>query len=113
MFKKPPPCSNRHASTATGPRPSIPRPAMAVREQGPSRPRVASPEQPSEPCRPQTRRLRSHLQGRDADMTSLSPISAIPSLFVGIDVASEKLDLARSDSTEVLTLGNDARAITR
>jgi transposase len=33
------------------------------------------------------------------------------SVFVGIDVAKDKLDLARSDSGELSTLGNDAQSI--
>jgi transposase len=35
------------------------------------------------------------------------------SLFVGIDVAKDKLDLARTDSGELLTIGNDADGIVR
>jgi transposase len=35
------------------------------------------------------------------------------SLFVGIDVAKDKLDLARSDSAEVLTVANDRDGISR
>jgi transposase len=38
------------------------------------------------------------------------PVSA---LFVGIDVAKDKLDLARSDSVEVLTVANDSDGIRR
>lgn len=40
-----------------------------------------------------------------ADREVLSPV------FVGIDVAKDKLDLARSDRPEVLTVANDARGI--
>ena len=36
-----------------------------------------------------------------------------PPLFVGIDVAKDKLDLARSDSGELLTVANDPRGIAR
>lgn len=45
----------------------------------------------------------------------MMPISSQPvsSLFVGIDVASAKLDLARSDSDKVLTLANDSQGIRR
>ncbi len=91
-----------HADTATGPRPIVPRPTTAVTEQGPSRSRVASPEQPYELPK---HAGRSHLQDRDARMTG--PASqATCSLFVGIDVAKDKLDLARSDSKALLTVDN-------
>lgn len=44
--------------------------------------------------------------------SSASIPSPIPSgLFVGIDVAKEKLDLARSDSEQILTVTNDAAGI--
>lgn len=36
-----------------------------------------------------------------------------PPLFVGIDVAKDKLDLARSDSAEILTVSNDPDGIRR
>lgn len=42
-------------------------------------------------------------------MTSSSPSSV--SLFVGIDVALDKLDLARSDSDKLLTVANDPAGI--
>jgi len=43
-------------------------------------------------------------------MTHDSP-HVISSLFVGIDVAKDKLDLARSDAGEMLTFSNDDRGI--
>jgi transposase len=50
-------------------------------------------------------------------MTPSQPVSSTGSsvthLFVGIDVAKDKLDLARSDSGELLTFTNDARGIGR
>ena len=46
---------------------------------------------------------------------SSSPVSSSPasSWFVGIDVAKEKLDLARSDSGEIWTVNNDRQAIAK
>ncbi len=44
--------------------------------------------------------------------SSLSSSSAAP-VFVGIDVAKDQLDLARSDSGELLAVSNDARGIDR
>lgn len=50
-------------------------------------------------------------------MTHDSPQSVSPqsvsSIFVGIDVAKDKLDLARSDTGELLTFSNDASDIDR
>jgi transposase len=44
----------------------------------------------------------------------VSPAEALPSaLFVGIDVAKDKLDLARCDSGELITVGNDEKGIAR
>jgi len=43
-------------------------------------------------------------------MTQL-PSQPVSPLFAGIDVAKEKLDLARSDSGELLTVSNDDRGI--
>jgi len=43
-----------------------------------------------------------------------NPVSQpVPALFVGIDVAKDKLDMARSDSAEVLTVANDPQGIRR
>ena len=39
--------------------------------------------------------------------------SSVPLLFVGIDVAKDKLDLARSDTGELMTFCNDDRGIGR
>lgn len=39
------------------------------------------------------------------------PASSNPSLLIGIDVAKDKLDLARSDSQDVQTFANDAKGI--
>ena len=100
-----------HASTTTGPRPIASRSATIAAEQGPSQSRVHSPEQPTEPSgRHPPPPVRSHLQGRDARMTQL-PSQPVSPLFAGIDVAKEKLDLARSDSGELLTVSNDDRGI--
>jgi transposase len=41
------------------------------------------------------------------------PSLPVSSLFVGIDVAKDKLDLARSDTGELLALGNDPQGIRR
>jgi transposase len=41
------------------------------------------------------------------------PSQPVSSLFVGIDVAKDKLDLARSDTGEVFTLTNDDKGIRR
>ena len=47
-------------------------------------------------------------------MTPLSqPVSSVPSVFVGIDVAKDKLDLARSDTGELLVFPNDASGVAR
>jgi transposase len=46
-----------------------------------------------------------------ASPASLSPASSSSSWFVGIDVAKEKLDLARSDSGETWIVNNDSQAI--
>jgi transposase len=45
----------------------------------------------------------------DAEHSSPTPPASAP--FVGIDVAKDKLDLARSDATEVRTVVNDADGI--
>jgi len=46
-------------------------------------------------------------------VSSPQPVSSLPAspLFVGIDVAGDKLDLARSDSRQVLTVANDEKGI--
>src|SRR5665213_1878484 len=96
-----------HANTTAGPQPTGTRPHTAVSEPGSSRSRVASPEQPTElPLHVG----RSHLQDRVARMTD-SISRTVPSLFVGIDVAKHKLDLARSDSKTLLTLDNASDGI--
>ena len=41
------------------------------------------------------------------------PFQPVSTLFVGIDVAKDKLDLARSDTGELLSLGNDPQGIGR
>jgi transposase len=46
----------------------------------------------------------------------VSPVSPVPSVspvFVGIDVAKDKLDLARSDSRQLVTVANDDKGIGR
>lgn len=45
-----------------------------------------------------------------ADATATSPVVVVP-LFAGIDVAKDKLDLARSDSDGIVTVANDAAGI--
>jgi len=40
-----------------------------------------------------------------------SSSASVSSLFVGIDVAKDKLDLARSDSNQILTVANDPAGI--
>src|SRR2546425_4641549 len=93
-----------HADTAVGPRPMAYGPSTAAAEHGPSRCRVVSPEQSTEPLPPREplpqrpsrrRRARSHSQDRDHRMTHLldSSSSAADGLYVGIDVAKQKLDL--------------------
>lgn len=44
---------------------------------------------------------------------SSDPLSNSSPVFVGIDVAKEKLDLARSDTSERIALANDAKDIAR
>jgi transposase len=44
---------------------------------------------------------------------SVQPRARCSVLFVGIDVAKDKLDLARSDTGELLTVGNDPHGIDR
>jgi transposase len=46
-------------------------------------------------------------------MTNVSSSQPVSSLFIGIDVARDKLDLARSDSAQVLTVANDDAGIAR
>jgi transposase len=46
-------------------------------------------------------------------MTPSSTPQSSSSLFVGIDVAKDKLDLARSDSSQILTVANDSSGIAR
>src|SRR5688500_5213992 len=91
-----------HANATTGPRPTVPRPITAVTELGPSRCSVASPEQPIELRKSNGR---SHSQDRDARMTESNSLP--PMVFVVIDVALDKLDLARSDSSQVVTIANN------
>src|ERR1700683_4824100 len=112
-----------HANTATGPRPIASRPSTAVLKLGPGQSRVVSPEQPTElTCGGPALRVlagRSHSQDRAARMTdSTSPSVSSPggdasAIFVGIDVAKDKLDLARTDSSEIFTVTNDAAGIRR
>lgn len=45
-------------------------------------------------------------------MTSASPLPQEP-LFIGIDVAKKKLDIARSDSKKILTVTNDSKGISQ
>src|SRR5688572_5607687 len=114
--------ASRHAgATTAGPRPITLGPdRAAAAKRGPSRPRRAhSPGQPTEPLRPPRASARSHSQGRDARMTtdtaSPSPSESSDDLFVGIDVAKDTLDVARSDADadagHVLTVANDAPGI--
>lgn len=121
MFKVPRKCSTstrrvrmarsqatRHADTAQRPRPIVPRPQTADPEQGPGIGRVMSSEQSIEPL-PQAR---SHSQDRIKRMSTPGHSSTpqpppANTVFVGIDVAKDKLDLARSDSDQVQTLAND------
>ena len=44
-------------------------------------------------------------------MTTTAVSSPLPSVFVGIDVAKDKLDLARSDSAKILTVSNTPAGI--
>jgi transposase len=110
-----------HANTTIDPRPIAPGPKTAVAKQGTGRSRVASPEQPIELRTTHCAAAgRSYSQGWAARMTDsisqpVSAAQALPSttqalpslLFVGIDVAKDKLDLARSDSDRILTVSND------
>jgi transposase len=101
-----------HADTAQRPRPIVPRPTTADPEQGPGVARVMSSEQSIEPLP----NARSHSQDRNKRMTTSNPLSTpavLSPLFVGIDVAKDKLDLARSDSAEVQTFANDPAGIAR
>lgn len=103
-----------HADTAQCLRPIVPRPTTADPEQGPSIGRVMSSEQSIEPLP----KARSHSQDRNKRMstpdTAATPTPPAPgSVFVGIDVAKDKLDLARSDSDQVQTFANDPAAIDR
>ncbi len=97
-----------HADAAAGPRPIVSGLSSAVTKPGPSRSRVQSPEQPTEP--PTLAPERSHSQER-VDRMATSPVSSAPPLFVGIDVAKDKLDLARSDTGEILTCHNTTAGI--
>src|SRR5882672_4637970 len=107
-----------HADTAVGPRPIVSRCITAtVTEQGTSRRRAPSPEQSTEPPRP-LRRARSHSQDREVRMSTngssnMGAAASAGAVFVGIDVAKDKLDLARSDSDAVLCLSNDAAGISK
>jgi transposase len=57
---------------------------------------------------------RSHSQDRIKRMsTSTNSSTPTQGIFVGIDVAKDKLDLARSDSAEVHTFTNDLAGIAR
>src|SRR5271163_4743520 len=108
--------ARNHANTVTGPRPIASRPSTAVLERGPSQSRVVSPEQPIELTHLAER---SHSQDRAARMTDSTSPSVSTSggdasaIFVGIDVAKSKLDLARTDSSEIFTVTNDAAGIRR
>src|SRR5665213_133860 len=96
-----------HADTAVGPRPIAPRTATSVAEHGTSRLRVLSSEQPTElPGRQTGRSARSNSQGRNSRMTQV----ATP-VFVGIDVSKDKLDVARSDSRQLVTVDNNEKGI--
>jgi len=44
---------------------------------------------------------------------SQDPSQVVPPVFVGIDVAKDKLDLARSDSVELIAVANDGQGIAR
>jgi transposase len=46
-------------------------------------------------------------------VSAVSAVSPASPLFVGIDVAKDKLDLARSDTGELFTFGNDETGIVR
>ena len=106
-----------HAGTTAGPRPIASGSLSTVAERGPSWRCVASPEQPTELRHtptllrqaPARSHGRSHSQGR-AIVTSASTAELFE-LFVGIDVAKDQLDLARSDVQGVLTVANDAAGI--
>jgi transposase len=52
------------------------------------------------------------LQEKAARMTDSIP-KPVAALFVGIDVAKDKLDIGRSDCSEILTVGNDVQGIAR
>jgi len=115
-----------HAEATTGLRPFATGSFTTVAKRGLSRSRVVSTEQPIEPPAGPRSKLgprpagRSHSQARDIRMThstpnvasaSQTPSSLPSSLFVGIDVAKNKFDLARSDSGELLVFSNDPRGI--
>ena len=92
-----------HADATTGLRPIVSRPSTAVAKLGTGRSRVVSSEQPIELP---PRSGRSHSQERiHVTTSSVSPI------FVGIDVAKDRLDLARSDQSDTLTVANDPAGI--
>src|SRR5580692_3515677 len=107
-----PSVATSHADTAIGPRPIAYRPSTAVAEQGPSRCCVVSPEQSTEPLPRTLRRARSHWQDRDHRMTHFSD-SSVSELYVGIDVAKQNLDLARSDAKTVERFDNDKAGIAK
>src|SRR5665213_1868748 len=111
-----------HADTAVGPRPIAPRTATSVAEHGTSRLRVLSSEQPTElPGRQTGRSARSNSQGRNSRMTQVASQVASPGVppaspvatpvFVGIDVSKDKLDVARSDSRQLVTVDNNEKGI--
>lgn len=120
MFKKPPLGSNKlrrvrgttsgarsHADAAAGPQPIVPRPHTPVTKHGSSRPRVLPPEQPTEPT---PRAPRSHSQERVHAVTD-STTPPVQRPFVGIDVAKEFLDIARSDRPQPWRVTNDPAGI--
>jgi len=98
-----------HADAAAGLRPIVPGSNATVTKHGTRRPRVPSPEQPIEP--PTLAPERSHSQERVSRMASPNtpelPVAPQSQVFVGIDVAKLTLDMARSDSRQVLHVPND------
>src|SRR6185437_3271991 len=96
------------ADTALGPRPIVNRPTSAATKRGPSRCRVLASEQSTEPLPRDFRPARSHSQDRNIRMTHET---SMPGIYVGIDVAKDKLDLAQSDADDVLQFENNDRGI--
>jgi transposase len=93
-----------HADAAAGLRSIASGCSNTVAKQGPDRPRVHKPQQPPERI---ARRSSSHLQERVAVTDSSASASCVvppAPVYVGIDVAKDKLDLADSTRDHVTTI---------